>query len=57
MSELTDYKFCGYQTGDLDLGLENVDIISHAGKTLQCTLCHMLTTTVASVGKKMLMQT
>lgn len=34
MSELTDYKFCGYQTGDLDLGLENVDIISHAGKTL-----------------------
>ena len=55
MLELADDKSCDCRSGDLDFSLEKMQIISHAGRNLQCTLCPMLTLTIASVEKKMLM--
>ena len=55
MLELADEKFCDYRTGDLDFGLEKIQIISHAERNLQRTLCPILTLTIVSVEKKMLM--
>lgn len=55
MLALADDKFCDCRSGDLDFSLEKMQIISHAGRNLQCTLCPMLTLTIASVEKKMLM--
>lgn len=32
--QLADGKFCGYRTGDLEFGLEKMEIIPHAGRNL-----------------------
>lgn len=53
--ELANYKFCGNRAVVLDNGLEKMESLPHAGRNLQWTLYPMLTLTIASVRKEMLM--
>ena len=54
MLELTNYKFCGSDTSNLDFGLEKMEFIPCAGRNHQHTLCPVVTLIIAAGDGKML---